>query len=321
MSSCPGLLLENYLMWNYNLIVAGDTSGNASLEIAEAIGTAKPRPELTHELFAHVVRLYEPWREMIEGKLEDFDEETQSWRDYAGAAFQYIPEAIEEQALDYIRQMLEHGDEPMHYITDAACNAIVARLREMLHNHEQRDIEDHTFELITVELDYTNYRRERSVRRVIPMEVRFGSSEYHPYQQWLMDAWDLSKKATRTFAMRDIHSIRPAGIERRGPQWPVVFDGPGAFVDIENSSRALNLEIDFYGGIDQWRALPQREVPTATVQLNDIMEAASMVAPLGHACGTAKWTMAMMRSLQALQARRDKYTKDDKELGDPTLGD
>lgn len=60
-----------------------------------------------------------------------------------------------------------------------------------------------------VEIDYTNWKNERSVRRIVPINVYFGSNQYHPEQQWLLEATDLDKNAPRTFAMKDIHSWKP----------------------------------------------------------------------------------------------------------------
>lgn len=60
-----------------------------------------------------------------------------------------------------------------------------------------------------VEIDYTNHRGERSVRRIEPDDdfpMRFGRTAYHPEPQWLLDAMDLDKNEERTFAMKDIHS-------------------------------------------------------------------------------------------------------------------
>jgi hypothetical protein len=61
-----------------------------------------------------------------------------------------------------------------------------------------------------VEIDYTNYRGERSLRRIQPKKLRFESTEWHPEPQWLMEALDLGKNETRYFALKDIHSWRPA---------------------------------------------------------------------------------------------------------------
>ena len=57
-----------------------------------------------------------------------------------------------------------------------------------------------------VTIDYTNWRGERSVRRVVPWEMRWGSNEWHKAEQWLLRAYDIEKKDTREFAMSGIHS-------------------------------------------------------------------------------------------------------------------
>lgn len=63
-----------------------------------------------------------------------------------------------------------------------------------------------------VVIDYTNYRGERSERLIRPDlgSSDYSESEHHPVPQWVLNAWDLGKKAKRTFAMKDIHSWRPA---------------------------------------------------------------------------------------------------------------
>ena len=55
-------------------------------------------------------------------------------------------------------------------------------------------------------IDYTNYRGERSTRRIRPNELVFGQNAYHTTPQWLLVAVDIKKNAIRTFAMKDIHS-------------------------------------------------------------------------------------------------------------------
>lgn len=91
MSSIPGYFLEDYVMWNHNLIVDGDTHANRSLEIAEILGRPTNRKNITTEQFKKIIELYEPHREEIERKLMAFDED-QSWRDYAYYAFNDIPD-------------------------------------------------------------------------------------------------------------------------------------------------------------------------------------------------------------------------------------
>ena len=62
---------------------------------------------------------------------------------------------------------------------------------------------------LSVILDYTNYRGERSKRVIIPMAVRWGSNQWHPIQQWLLDAIDMKNGQARTFALKDILSWEP----------------------------------------------------------------------------------------------------------------
>lgn len=54
-----------------------------------------------------------------------------------------------------------------------------------------------------VPFTYTNYRGETSVRRITPLGLRFGSTEWHPEPQWLMTAYDHDKDANRDFALKD----------------------------------------------------------------------------------------------------------------------
>ena len=64
-------------------------------------------------------------------------------------------------------------------------------------------------------IDYTNHRGERSERRIRPGGMWYGVTEWHHDPQWLVDAIDLDKSESRTFAMKDIHSWRPDdGTER-----------------------------------------------------------------------------------------------------------
>ena len=51
---------------------------------------------------------------------------------------------------------------------------------------------------------YRNYKGDEGYRRVRPLSIRFGTSEWHQEQQWLMLADDLENKKTREFAMRDM---------------------------------------------------------------------------------------------------------------------
>lgn len=60
----------------------------------------------------------------------------------------------------------------------------------------------------SVVIDYTNHRGERSERTILPSGIYFGTTEWHPGPQWLLDAFDRDKGDNRTFAMKDIHGWR-----------------------------------------------------------------------------------------------------------------
>jgi predicted DNA-binding transcriptional regulator YafY len=57
-----------------------------------------------------------------------------------------------------------------------------------------------------ISLVYTNYRGETSVRRVIPQRIWFGATDWHPENQWMLDAVDVDKDAERSFALKDIRT-------------------------------------------------------------------------------------------------------------------
>ena len=55
---------------------------------------------------------------------------------------------------------------------------------------------------------YKNWRGEISTRVVEPQSIWFGKTEYHPEPQWFISAYDLAKKAPRTFAINDIQGSK-----------------------------------------------------------------------------------------------------------------
>ena len=55
-----------------------------------------------------------------------------------------------------------------------------------------------------VKIIYTNYRGETAQRTIIPIAIVFGSNEWHNEEQWLLEAFDIDKKANRIFACKDI---------------------------------------------------------------------------------------------------------------------
>lgn len=62
-----------------------------------------------------------------------------------------------------------------------------------------------------VEIDYVNWKGERALRRIVPVELWFGCTEYHPENQWLLKAWDERKEALRDFALSGVREWRRVG--------------------------------------------------------------------------------------------------------------
>lgn len=55
-----------------------------------------------------------------------------------------------------------------------------------------------------VNIYYKNHRGETGWRTILPLELYWGKTEWHPEAQWFLSAFDADKNAERTFAMRDI---------------------------------------------------------------------------------------------------------------------
>lgn len=64
---------------------------------------------------------------------------------------------------------------------------------------------------IAVVIDYTNYQGERRLRTVEPTRIWWGVNDWHEDgPQWFLTANDLERGVSRDFAMKDIHSWKPA---------------------------------------------------------------------------------------------------------------
>jgi len=56
----------------------------------------------------------------------------------------------------------------------------------------------------TLQFAYKNWKGETNNRIVIPYDIWFGNTEFHPEEQWLLRAYDVDKCAERKFALRDV---------------------------------------------------------------------------------------------------------------------
>lgn len=50
---------------------------------------------------------------------------------------------------------------------------------------------------------YTNWRGEVALRTIVPIGIRYGSTDWHPEPQWLLHVHDVDKGAEREYALRD----------------------------------------------------------------------------------------------------------------------
>lgn len=57
----------------------------------------------------------------------------------------------------------------------------------------------------TVAFEYTNHRKERATRHVVPKYLWWGTTKWHPNEGWLLHALDMDKGEHRDFAWGSIH--------------------------------------------------------------------------------------------------------------------
>jgi hypothetical protein len=66
-----------------------------------------------------------------------------------------------------------------------------------------------------VVIDYTNWKGVRRLRKILPMTISFGHNQYHPEEQWLLEAMDLEDNyAVKSFSLKDVHSWNAVPLER-----------------------------------------------------------------------------------------------------------
>ena len=60
-----------------------------------------------------------------------------------------------------------------------------------------------------IEIKYKNWKGKVGNRIITPIKLRYGESEFHKGNQWILKAWDISKSAVREFAINDILEYIP----------------------------------------------------------------------------------------------------------------
>ncbi len=55
-----------------------------------------------------------------------------------------------------------------------------------------------------VRVRYKNWKGEVEVRRIVPVHLHYGHNQWHPEDQHLLDVFEVGKKVSRSFAVKDI---------------------------------------------------------------------------------------------------------------------
>ena len=66
-----------------------------------------------------------------------------------------------------------------------------------------------TFTGTPVAFTYTNWRGVTARRRVRPVRLWFGATEFHPEPQWLVHGLDLDSGLARDFALAAMRNVEP----------------------------------------------------------------------------------------------------------------
>lgn len=60
-----------------------------------------------------------------------------------------------------------------------------------------------------VRVHYRNWRGEERTREIRPIQVQWGTSDWHPEDQWLLLAVDPEDGKTKLFALKDCDFLHP----------------------------------------------------------------------------------------------------------------
>ena len=60
-----------------------------------------------------------------------------------------------------------------------------------------------------VRVHYRNWRGEERTREIRPIQVQWGTSDWHPEDQWMLLAVDPEDGKTKLFALKDCDFLHP----------------------------------------------------------------------------------------------------------------
>ncbi len=75
---------------------------------------------------------------------------------------------------------------------------------KILHKFEELLPEILIFAKEEVKIKYTNYKNETAIRKILPKELYFGKTPFHPKEEWLLKVHDVEKNAKRIYSLKDI---------------------------------------------------------------------------------------------------------------------
>ena len=71
----------------------------------------------------------------------------------------------------------------------------------------------------SIRIRYTNWRGETADREIEPLRIWWGNTEWHPDNQWFMEAYDAEKGVMRDFALTDMVFLpAPTGVDTAMPE-------------------------------------------------------------------------------------------------------
>lgn len=54
---------------------------------------------------------------------------------------------------------------------------------------------------------YKNWCGECAQHNIIPINIYWGKTDWHPKEQWLLKVWSVDRKAYREYALQDIQKF------------------------------------------------------------------------------------------------------------------
>ena len=106
-----------------------------------------------------------------------------------------------DAALDQVRRMAAEAQQP-----EAPCCADPTCACDEVNAAGRCDCARWDSDPQALTVRYRNHRGETADRTIIPMRIWYGATEWHPEDQWLLEALDVARNVVRDFAIADIQA-------------------------------------------------------------------------------------------------------------------